>query len=354
MMKISFLAVLAILFVSCDGNKQKKHASFDDPEKIEIRYAENFKLKKIKDGYLLELLKPGTKDVSETYEIYPSENKKIISLTATLNGMLAALNSQDLIVGISDYDHVYDSGIRSRFKNGGVKEYGGTAQNSLEKLVASEANIIFYDIVDEQFPNQQKLKKFGIQVMPIYDWRENHPLAKAEWIKVVGAITGKIKEANAFFDQVEKDYNILKNLGKNYSKKPTVLCGNLIGDSWYTPSGNNYYAMMIEDAGGDYRYKTTKGTISLALSIEQILNDNLKTEIWLNPGYKDKTTILKTNPHAKHLGAFKNNVYCYSNGMKKFWEQSASRPDLVLSDMIVLFHPEDKSIGTLNFYSQIN
>ena len=352
-MKISFLAILSILVVSCSNSENYKRASFDGPEKIEIKYAENFKLKTIKDGYLLELIKPGTTTVSETYEIYPSQNKKIISLTATLNGMLAVLKSQDLIVGVSDYEHVYDSKIRSRFKNGAIKEYGGTALNSVEKIVASKANIIFFDIVDKQFPNQEKLKKFGIQVMPIYDWRENHPLAKAEWIKVVGAITGKMKEANTFFNQVEKDYNLLKNLGSNYSNKPTIICGNLIGDTWYTPSGNNYYAMMIDDAGGDYRYKETKGNASLALSIEQILNDNLETEIWLNPGYKDKSTILKTNPHAKNLGAFKNKLYCYSNGMKKFWEQSASRPDLVLSDMIVLFHPEDKGIGELNFYSRI-
>lgn len=353
MMKFSFLAIVAVLVVSCTASTNNKRPPFEDTEKIEIRYAENFKLKKIKDGYLLQLMKPGTKIVSETYEIYPAENKKIISLTATLNGMLAALNSQDLIVGVSDYDHIYDSTIRSRFNYGAIKEYGGTAQNSVEKLVASKANIIFYDIVDEQFPNQEKLKKFGIQVMPIYDWRENHPLAKAEWIKVVGAITGKMYEANKFFDEVEKNYNVQRNYREKYSNKPTVICGNLIGDTWYTPSGNNYYAMMISDAGGDYRYKETKGNASLALSIEQILNDNLETEIWLNPGYKDKSTILKTNPHAKHLSAFNNKVYCYSNGMKKFWEQSASRPDLVLSDLIILFHPEDKSIGYLNFYSQI-
>ncbi|NRA13629.1 MAG: ABC transporter substrate-binding protein [Crocinitomicaceae bacterium] len=353
MMKILFLTLIAIVVVSCSAKEDKKRAVFNDPEKIEIKYAENFKLKKIKDGYLLELLEPGTKKISQTYEIYPAENKNIISLTATLNGMLAILNSQDLLVGVSDYDHVYDKKIRSKFKSKRIKEYGGTAQNSVEKLVASKANIIFYDIVDEQFPNQEKLKKFGIQVMPIYDWRENNPLAKAEWIKVVGAITGKMKEANEFFDKVEKNYNDLKKLGRSYSTGPTVLCGNLIGDTWYTPSGGNYFAKLIKDSGGNYRYKNTSGTISLTLSIGQILKDNLKTDIWLNPGYRDKSTILKTNPHSKFLGAFRNNIYCYSNGMKKFWEQSASRPDLVLSDMIHLFHPEERSINHLNFYSQI-
>ena len=153
--------------------------------------------------------------------------------------------------------------------------------------------------------------------------------------------------------EVEAKYKKLKTVGSTYDDRPTVICGNLIGDSWYTPSGGNYFAMMIKDAGGNYRYEDTKGTPSLALSIEQILKDNLETEFWLNPGSKTKVLIQKMNPHVKHLHAFDSNVFCYSDGMSKFWEQSASRPDLVLSDMIHIFHPEEQSIKKFNFYKKI-
>lgn len=353
-MKFLFLS-LAICFLSaCSNKKNDEIESVGDYEEVEIQYAENFTLKKIEKGYLLELLDPTTKKVDQTYTIHPEKNKKIISLTSTLNGMLAILESQDLLVGISDKSHVYDSKIMKLFRKGQIKEYGDQSRNSIEKIVASNASIIFYDIVDEKFPNQEKLKKFGVNVMPIYDWRENHPLAKAEWIKVVGAITGKMKEANGFFDEVVENYKSLQKVGAKFQDRPTVLCGNLIGDVWYTPSGGNYFAMMIKDAGGKYRYEKTKGTISLGLSIEQILKDNMETEFWLNPGFPKKSSILKMNPHVKHLRAFNNKVFCYSKGMKKFWEQSAARPDLVLSDMIHIFHPEEESIKKLVFYKKIN
>lgn len=354
MFKTIFLASILLLLSGCTSSTHNEPIRTGDYDEVEIQYAENFKLNKIENGYLLELLEPGTNIVSDSYKIYPSKNKKIISLTSTLNGMLAILESQDLLVGISDDEHIYDSRIMKLYRKGQIKEFGGQAQNSLEKIISSEANIIFYDIVDEKFPNQEKLKKFGVNVMPIYDWRENHPLAKAEWIKVVGAITGKMSEANAFFDDVVANYNKLKKIGSTFTNHPSVLCGNLIGDVWYTPSGGNYFAMMIKDAGGQYKYESSTGTVSLGLTIEEILKDNLETDFWLNPGFKSKSLILKMNPHIKHLSAFKHNVYCYSKGMRKFWEQSAARPDLVLSDMIHIFHPEEKSIKQFNFYKRIN
>lgn len=352
-MKFFFFTTILFVITGCSNPSKDHDVITGDYEEVEIKYAENFKLKKIEGGYLLELLDPATKKVDQTFTIHPEENEKIISLTSTLNGMLAILESQDLLVGISDKSHVYDPKIMKLYRKGQIKEYGDQTRNSVEKLIASKASIIFYDIVDEKFPNQDKLEKFGVSVMPIFDWRENHPLAKAEWIKVVGAITGKMKEANEFFDMVVENYNSLKKVGSKFENRPTVLCGNLIGDVWYTPSGGNYSAIMIKDAGGKYKYQETKGTVSLRLTIEQVLKDNLETDYWLNPGFYEKSVIEKMNPHAKHLGAFKKNTFCYSKGMSKFWEQSAARPDLVLSDMIHLFHPEEKSIKKLVYYKKV-
>jgi iron complex transport system substrate-binding protein len=127
----------------------------------------------------------------------------------------------------------------------------------------------------------------------------------------------------------------------------------LLGDIWYAPVGDSYVAQLIKDAGGSYVYKDSKGTGSLALSIETILKDNANTEIWINPGIETKAKVLKMNPHAKHLNCF-NNMYCYSTNMNKFWEQSASQPNLFLSDLIHVFHPEIKEIKQFTFYKKIN
>lgn len=352
MWKFVFLSVIAL--VACKQNKTSKPTpSTSTLEAVDIKYASNFKLKKNSSGYLLELIDPNTKKIGRTIEILPGKHKKLISLVAPLNGMLSILDAQDVLVGISNIDHIYDPTIKKMFKKGAIESYGDKYQNSTEKIIASGATIVFYDVVDEAYEHQSKLKRFGIEVMPIYDWRENHPLAKAEWIKVVGAITGKMKEANVFFRKIESNYDRLSKIGATYNMQPSVLCGELIGDTWFTPGGTNYFAKIIADAGANYRYKDKKNNASLTLTIEQVLSENKKTDYWLNAGAANKKSILSTNPHAKHLDAFNNHIYCYSPNMKKYWEQSSTRPDLVLSDLIHIFHPEETSIAELYFYQNI-
>ena len=264
------------------------------------------------------------------------------------------LNQHSRIIGVSSRDFVFDKGILNQIKSGRTKEYGIDAtQMSVEKVAKGKPNVILYDIITKDFPNKEKLERLGIHLIPIYDWREAHPLAKAEWIKVVGALTGELDKACKLFNEIESNYNELKDAMENTSAKPKVMVGNMIGDIWYSPSGENYFAILIKDACGDYVYSETTGTLSLNLSLEKILKDNQETEYWLNPGVAYKSTILLSNPHLKHLKAFENNTYCYSGNMNKFWEQSASRPDYVLEDLIHVFHADRNPEYKFHYYLKI-
>jgi len=353
MKQLLFLVLSLLLLYSCSGNASKKIIDSKDWKPTEIKYAKNFNLKRAGDRFLLELYKPGTTEIIQTEILDPKKNKRIISLTATLNGMICLLNERDRIIGISSKDYLYDASLKKRVASGKIGAFGDASQLSLERIVNAKPNLILYDLVDNEFPNQEKLNRLGIRVLPIYDWRETHPLAKAEWIKVVGALSGKYDEACKLYTEIETRYLALKEVQKNARKRPTVICGNLIGDFWYTPGGDNYFATLINDAGADYRYKETEGSASLALSLEQILKDNKSTEIWLNPGMSKKNQILQLNPHADLMKAWESGTYCYSGNMNKFWESSAARPDLVLNDLIHVFHPELDPHFKFEYYGRI-
>lgn len=355
-MRIQLSSFLLIaLTLSCtqkstdDATVQLKEA-----KEVQLRYAENFNLRRSGELFELDIYDPGTKNIVQSVQINPKKNKRIISLTATLNGMICLLNERDKIIGVSSKKYLYDSKLQQRITSGKIREYGGgIAQLSLEKVAAGKPNVILYDFIEDEFPNKKKLAKLGISILPIYDWRESHPLAKAEWIKVVGAIIGKYDEACEIFDDIEEKYFKLLESAQDFETKPSVICGNIIGDIWITPSGGNYFAKLIQDAGGKYRYRDTEGTVSLNYSLEKILRENKSTDIWLNPGLADKDMILKLNPHVGLLEAFDKNTYCYSGKMNKFWESSAARPDLVLEDLIHIFHPEIDSNYTFNFYGNV-
>lgn len=175
-------------------------------------------------------------------------------------------------------------------------------------------------------------------------------MGKAEWIKLIGALTHSFDDANKYFTSVQDRYNELKLTTKNFSSHPTVLAGHLWGDSWNAPAGESYVAQLINDAGGDYIYKNTEGTGSISKTMEEIISENEKTEIWLNPGVPTKNEALLNNPHLENLKCF-NNSYCYSANLNEYWEMAAIQPDKVLEDFIAIFNGQSDS---LNFYRKLN
>jgi len=360
-MRFLFIVGILLLLAGCgeESIADRLVPDHDSPGEqisgtLSIEFAENFELKRTEDGYLVNIIDPNTGDIEKTYTIERARKKKIIGLTSTLNGMLSILGETDLLVGVSSMDYVYDVNIREKFERQEITEFGDETSHSVEKIIASDANTILYSGFGDEFPNHEKLEKLGFSIIPIYDWREVHPLGKAEWIKLVGILSGKEKEAIAFFEEVKQKYKDTKKLLIDIKKNPTVISGNLIGDIWFAPAGDSYMARIIQDAGGDYVYAKTEGTGSTQKSIEQIIKDNRTTDFWINPGIGTKKQIEKINPHSKHLDAFTNGLYCYSPNMQKFWERSAAEPHLVLSDLIHIFHPEIEEIKTLHFYEKIH
>ena len=344
---------IPLFFIACNPTDESSSAvNSEDTDRINIEYAQHFTLEKKGEGYLLHILDPekGTKEKSYTIEI--GKKRKIISLSSTLNGMISILNARDQLYGISNVNYVYDAGIRKRFTSNKLKEYGDEAALSVEKIVSSKANMILYSGFGDEFPNSEQLNKLGFDIIPIYDWRETHPLGKAEWIKVVGILVGKEKEALQFFETVKQKYAETKALVSSVKSRPSVLAGYLYGDVWYTPSGDSYMAKLLSDAAADYTHADTKGTGSAEFSMETILEQDRETEYWINPGISSKKKIDEVMPHARHLKAYKK-IYCYSTMLNKYWERSAAEPHLLLSDLIHIFHPEIKEISTFHFYGAI-
>lgn len=355
-MRLLYLFSLFLVF-ACSNEPVKENALESSEEKftgtLEIEYAEHFQLERTNKGYLLHILNPDTQKKEQSFEIIQGKSRRIISLTSTLNGMVSILGAVDQLKGISDINYVYDPAIKKRYKNEQILAYGDESSHSLEKLIASGANTLLFSGFGDEFPNSTQLKKLGFDIIPIYDWRETHPLGKAEWIKLVGVLTGKETEAMAFFEEVKSSYFETKALVANVEKRPTVVSGNLLNDIWYAPAGESYMALLLKDAGASYTHAKESGTGSNEFSIEEILKADQNTEFWINPGIGTKRQIDKMNPHAKHLRAYEN-IYCYSPEMNKFWERSAAEPHLMLSDLIHLFHPEIREIKSFHFYSKID
>ena len=192
----------------------------------------------------------------------------------------------------------------------------------------------------------QTIEKTGIPVLINADWRETHPLGKAEWIKFFGALYNKNKQADSIFNTIETNYNLAKKLAQKTKTKPTVLSGAMYKDIWYMPKGDSWAARFIEDANGAYLWKDSKGTGSIALNIESVLENGQKADFWIAPGqFTTKAQLLEFNTVYGAFDAFKNNkIFSFTTkkgatGGVLYYELAPNRPDLVLKDIINILHP---------------
>ncbi len=369
-----FLFACALLMTSCQDKQQPKQDEFsqqeliskkdETPSKVSIEFADNFLIESIKGGYRLELIDPNSHEVESTYELTYDQTKKgenvihlpmknLAVLSQTSVGMLSKLDALDVITGISNIDYVYSPIIKERFKNKKIRQFGDESNVPIEKIVESSTKLIIYSGFGSEFDGEGKLRKLGIQSIPNYEWRETHPLGRAEWIKLLGILIDKSEKAEKVFKEIKTNYEDLKWKIRDLNDQPSVISGNFYSDQWTAPAGESYMAILFRDAGANYVYESSKGTGSIFLPIEKVVADNRSTQFWLNPGVSNKATLSEMNPKAQFIGAYADGIYCYSHEMNQFWEMSAIEPDFLLADFIHIFHPKLEPNSTLHFYKKL-
>jgi|TARA_R110000737_G_scaffold134572_1_gene165908 iron complex transport system substrate-binding protein len=361
MRKIAVGFLVMMFLFSC---KEEKANSNSEGKKNIIEYASNLRIFEGDESTKIEILSPETGKTEQTWWISKEDSdkenhikspcSKMVTLSSTHVGMLSKLNSISSIVGVTNELYVFNPELLKNIRTKKVIEVGEEGQIPVETILKSGCKLIIYSGFGKEFPHSEQLKKVGINSLVNYDWREIHPLGKAEWILLFGYLTGKEKEAKDYFQKVKQEYLELKNTATSFKTKPSVLSGNLVVDTWFAPAGKSFNAELISDAHTNYVYANTDGTGSLALSMEKILTDNSKTEFWINPGMPTKEKLFGFQEKLRLLGPVdKNPIYDYSKSGNRFWEMSAIEPQKVLSDYIQIFHSSEVAKKSLYFYREV-
>ncbi|MDR2580377.1 MAG: hypothetical protein LBC85_05225, partial [Fibromonadaceae bacterium] len=111
--------------------------------------------------------------------------------------------------------------------------------------------------------------------------------------------------------------------------------------------GNSYFANFLRDAGAKYIWENNPQTGILTLGIETALQSGMQAEFWLHPSlWASKAEIMQNEPRMSMLPLWQSGkVYQSSkrtgkNGSRDFYESAVAYPDLVLADLIFIFHSE--------------
>lgn len=175
------------------------------------------------------------------------------------------------------------------------------------------------------------------------------PLGRAEWIKVVGALTGAEAAANTVFAGIESRYNAAVLAASKATQRPTVYAGMYWGTSWYPPGGDSYVANMLGDAAADYvlRKPINNKTGSLTLGWDAGMALGEDADFWINPDQyfasAENVVAAKAN-FSKWRSLRCNNIWerdlRKSGSANDALESGIVLPDLMLRDLIKIFHPE--------------
>lgn len=272
--------------------------------------------------------------------------KKIILLNASMAGYISELGVENLIIGVSSPEYIYSEKIQNLIKEGKIQNVGGDQKYDVEKIISLKPDAIFTNYIASFDNTYQLLKNNGIQVVFLDEYMEQQPLQKTAYLKIFGELLGKEKEAVAKYQEVEKNYNDLKQLALKAKQKPVVLANEMYGDVWYLPGGKTSAANYISDANASYILKDNTEEKALTMSFEEVYAKSSGVQYWVNAGnHTSKKEMLAMNPFYGKLNVFnKGSIYVISGKEKMkandFFESGVVRADLILKDYIKIFHPE--------------
>jgi iron complex transport system substrate-binding protein len=353
-----------VLLIGCNDNSTSQKGLTDEGISVENKYAEGFKITRFEDHIQISVINPDTREVDFEYHIgtgddnavanIPLNPSRVIVLSATHIGMMEELNLTDRIVGVSSEDYICSENVFNRIRDKSATSLGDIGSSDIEGFIAASPNLIMTSGFDNKAPILKKMKSAGLTLFTNYDWKETHPLGRAEWIKVFGILFNEEQKANALFEQICNQYYEITEKVSSQVNKPSVLVGTMYGDIFNAPAGDSYMAQLLKDANVNYMYADSRGVGSLTLTLEDVISTNRNTDFWLNPAAQNKSQLLQMNARFELLESVQNEkVYSYYKNVNCFWEQSAIQPQLVLEDLCKIFYPELFESDGLVFYEKV-
>ena len=268
------LGALALgLLFGCGGEKPAAAAA-TGPEwstlavvrQVPLKHAAQFSLTEYEGGYtLLDIPTSGRfLIVPEGAGLPRGLDDDIVPLYAPLDRMyLAATSSMDFFRALGSVGAVRLSGTdvngwyieeaKAALEDGSMIFAGKYSAPDYELIFAEKCDLAIESTMIYHSPEvKEQLEKLGVPVLVERSSYEEDPLGRMEWVKVYGALLGKLPAAEALFDGEVEAVEPLLDQPKT---------GKTVAFFYITTTGtvnvrksSDYVPRMIALAGGDYAF----------------------------------------------------------------------------------------------------
>lgn len=331
MKRIFWLLLLLLLVVACRSPQ---------PRLSRMEYAGGFALSE--DGSVVLLSPDGTADTLR------GPYRRLVCMSSSYVGFLAAIGQEESIVGVSGLAFVGDS-----LPN--AVEVGSDAALDYEAVLAAAPDLFLAYAVSSVEPAcVAKLRELGIRVAMLHEQRESHPLARAEYVKLFGALTACPERADSVFSAVRDRYLALVQPEVRHK----VLMNLPYADQWFIPGGDSFMARLFRDAGADVLGAVPHRQESSVIDLESAYRHAQEADFWFHPGWCDsKAQLRRSHPlfaafPVLDKGVWNNTRQRTRGGGNRYWETGPVRPDLVLEDLTRIFSGDTAAV--LHYYVPLN
>jgi len=354
------ISVVICVLVSC-GGKTKKSDNAQTTDTLKLKYAEGFSIRYFRDYKEVIVYSPWVKGTEYArYYLVADLNVKtpsngirvkiplqtLATTSVTHLEFLSLLGELKTITGVCSPAIIYNPTVLKRVGEGKIADLGDAFSINVEKTLQLSPGAVMMSGYNQNDPYAKRVSQAGIPVIFNNEWMETSLLARAEWIKFVGAFYNKEKLADSIFSNVDKRYNEIKSKAAAVKVKPNIMAGSNFRGTWYMPAGRSFMGRLFADAGARYYFATDTTSGSLPLNVETVLNNFAQTDVWLNCSFSSINNLLKADSkHALFRPVVLKQVYNFNKRLlpstaNDFWESAVARPDLLLSDVIAILHPE--------------
>ena len=234
---------------------------------VPLTNADQFSLTEYDRGYILLDI-----PTSGRFLIVPEEagvprglDVDVVPLYAPLDRIyLAATSAMDYFRALDSIDRVrlscldvngwYIEEAKAALQSGSMLFAGKYSAPDYELIFAEKCDLAIESTMIYHSPEvKEQLEKLGVPVLVERSSYEADPLGRMEWIKVYGALLGKLPEAEALFAAEEQAVTPLLSQPKN-GKTVAFFYITTTGTVNVRKSGD-YVPKMIEMAGGRYVFE---------------------------------------------------------------------------------------------------
>lgn len=372
---LSAYIVTWVLLLSACGGGSKTSSLQAEGDTVRMKYSSLLQIVKHADYTVVTIRNPwDTLKVLHTYLLADREKplpehlpegtvvrtplQKSVIYSSVHCSLWSELDELKGIGGVCGLEYIKLPQIQEGCRNGSIVNVGNSMNPDIERIIDLRPDAILLSPF-ENSGGYGRVGKLNIPIIECADYMETSALGRAEWMRLYGLLLGKEAQADSLFAGIEKEYLTLTQQVKSQNlKRPTVISEMKNSSAWYIPGGNSTMGRLYQDAGADYVFASLSNSGSVPLAFETVFDRGGNADIWLikynQPQDKTYSELERDYaPYARFKAFQDRKVYSCNTNHVPFYEESPFHPELLLKDLIKIFHPELLPDYDLKYFSNL-